>query len=106
MSTPVTTEIARTESSATAATPSGVTSRRAARAHPSDRQAMSRGPCASCTTGSEKLVTSSAPGMSSGATTMMNGAATTAIPKPIDDCTKAPARRARPRSRTGVHSIS
>ena len=105
ISTPVTTEMARTDSRATAATPSGMTRSRAPRAHDSDRQAMSRGPWAKLATGSEKLVTSKAPGISPGENSTRNGAATTAMPKPMDDCTNAPASTTSPNPVTSGQSI-
>lgn len=83
--TPTVAAIARVDTSATIATPSGVATARAGRAHARARQSMSRGSVASWIVGSVRLGMSSAPGMRPGSASTTNGAATTAIPKEIDD---------------------
>jgi len=54
---------------------------------------------------SAKLMTMSAPGTSDGSKTTTKGADTTDIPKPIEDCTNAPASTASPRASTVAQSI-
>lgn len=93
---------------ATRRTPRGVTSTRAPRAQPRCRQAMARGPVASCSSGRAKTHTSSEAGMRSGRARTTKGAATTEIPKPIVDWTIDPSATATPRrSRVGsIHSVT
>ena len=97
ISTPTSAAMARGGNHATTATPTGVNRVRAATAQPSGRQAMSRSPCESWSTGRAKPGTRRAAGIRSGASRTTNGAATTASPKPIVDCTTPPASTASPK---------
>jgi hypothetical protein len=94
--TPTSPAMTWTEKAATTQTPTGVKRTRPMMAHVRGRHAISRGPWTSWTTGTARLATSIATGMRSGAHTTMNGAATTAIPKPMDPWTKAPSATASP----------
>lgn len=106
MRTPTVVAMAGGDRTATSATPAGVSRSCAPSAHLRGRHAIWRGACTSWTTGSDMLVTRRAVGIRAGAKTTMKGAATTAIPKPMEAWTKDPAVRATPRRTTVVQSVT
>ena len=99
-SSPTRNAISRVLATATTHTPTGVSSSRPARAARRLTQSTSRHVPRSCSSGITNPHTSIEPGISSGASQITNGAATTTIPNPTLACTTAPTSTAVPSTST------